>query len=492
LATEPSPPATQRLGIASLVFATIFAASLLGILTRPLGNLAAFWPANALFLGLMLRFPSLARPLGWLGGAIGYVAADMVTGSTLPKTLLLTAGNLVGVVTGYLLFSRLHADDLHMRRPLSVPWMALVVVAASAAAGVIGAIADPLLFGGDALRGWTFWFVTELVNYLAILPMVLTLPDWHLRLKDRRRSFVPAYAQIGRMVPAFAFGMSCVVSVFIGGPGALVFPIPALLWCALYYSVFTTTVLTVVFSAWALIALSMGYLALPLADANSRSMLLSIRIGVALVTLAPITVACVMESRNQLLQKYERLASHDQLSGLLNRHAFYERATSLLMQPGTRNYPAAVLMIDIDRFKVINDAFGHASGDQVLIAFSRLASTCFREVDVFGRIGGEEFAAVLPACSADSAMAIAERLRRTFADALIEIDTDHALSATVSIGVATIAQGPSKIGTLLLAADKALYRAKERGRNRVEYEDLTIARPSSPSSSWQVLPSRPL
>jgi len=470
-ATAPLP-ATQQLQTTSLVFSTLFAASLLGILTRPLGHLAAFWPANALFVGLMLRFPSLATPLAWLGGAVGYVAADMATGSTLPKTLLLTAGNLVGVVTGYLLFCRLHADDLHMRRPISVSWMVLVTMAASAVAGVIGAIADPLLFGGDPWQGWTFWFVTELVNYLAILPMVLTLPDRSWRSTDRRHSSVSARKRIGRMVPALAFGASCVVSDFIGGPGALMVPIPALLWCALYYSVFTTAVLTVVFSAWALLALSMGNISFPIADMNSRSMLLSIRIGVALVSLAPITVACVMESRNQLLKEFERLASQDQLSGLLNRRAFYERAASLLAQIGTQNYPAAVLMLDIDRFKAINDTLGHAGGDQVLIAFSRLASSCFRESDVFGRIGGEEFAAVLPDCSADSGKAIAERLRRTFAEASIEVGTDHAISATVSIGMATIAQGPGKIEALLLVADKALYRAKERGRNRVEYEEL--------------------
>lgn len=493
LATKPSPAlATPRLRDAGLVLAAILAASLLGILTRPLGQLAAFWPANALFLGLMLRFPSLATPWGWLGGAIGYLAADMATGSTLAKTLLLTSGNLVGIAFGYLLLSRFH-PDLQLRRPLSVPWMALIVAGASSAAGLIGAVAEPLLFDGDPLQGWTFWFITELVNYLAILPMVLTLPDWHFRPRERRRSLVPGRAQLGRMLPALVFGASCVVSVFVGGPGALGFPIPALLWCALYYSVFTTTVLTVAFSAWALIALSVGSLALPLADTQSHAMLFSIRLGVALIALAPLTVACVMASRNQLLQKYEHLASYDPLSGQLNRRAFYERASALLAEPGTRNHPVAALMLDIDHFKRVNDTFGHAGGDQVLAAVARRAGSALREGDLFGRIGGEEFAALLPACGVDAAMAIAERLRRDIADASVEIDADRTLSVTVSIGVTTVAQGPCKADALLRAADKALYRAKEGGRNGVEYEDFAVpppvARsPSRPAPSMDPLP----
>ena len=111
--------ARQLLLQALLVAGVVFLASGLGILTRPESQLATFWPTNALLLGLFARRPALASPAGWAAAALGYVAADLLTGTSLPTTLRLTAANLAGVLAGYLVFRHLREEDRRLLHPLS-------------------------------------------------------------------------------------------------------------------------------------------------------------------------------------------------------------------------------------------------------------------------------------------------------------------------------------------------------------------------------------
>lgn len=459
---------------AGCVFLFIYLASLAGIFTRPLGNLAAFWPANALLLGLMVRFPRLSTPFGWSAAILGYFAADLMTGGKFFVTAILTAGNIIGVVTGFFLLSRVGEAHRRLRQPLSVLYLTSIVATAAATAGLVGAVADPLLFGGHPMQGWIFWFITEWVNYIAILPVILTMPDLSWPKAERRRSALKRIS--GRQLfPALALILSCTLGVLIGGPGALAFPVPSLLWCALTYSLFSTAVFTLLFSAWTLVAISVGYLSVAIVDMNSHPMLLSIRLGVSLVALAPLTVASIFAARNELLLRLQYAASHDQLSGLLNRRAFHDQSMAALKGLAAEKRPVAVLMLDIDYFKRINDTYGHAAGDQVLVAFASLASQCLRDTDAFGRVGGEEFAALLYDCDRREAEIIAQRVGVSFATTQVALTDGRNVSATVSIGAAFARQAVSDIESLLLVADKALYRAKEAGRNRIEGDELSAA-----------------
>lgn len=465
---------------AALVAAAVFAACLFGILTRPLGNLAVLWPANALLLGLFLRFPSLAVPAGWIGAVCGYILADALTGGRPLTTLLLTVANLAGVVVGYLLLRRQPEDHRRLRSPQAVSHLMLAVLMASTAAGCVGALIDPLLFDGTLLNGWTYWFSAEAVNYIAFLPVVLALPDFPWLRPQRRKVGAVALAQrTRRMLPVLALLLSALLGVVVGGPGAVAFPVPALLWCAVSYSVFATAWLTLLFGSWSLLAISQGYLPIAIADIHARPVLLSIRIGVSLIALAPITVSAVMAARNALLAELQFVAAHDALSGLLNRGAFYERGEAMLSSLALQRRSVAVLMLDIDRFKAINDRYGHAVGDQVLSDFSVLAKGCMREGDVLGRTGGEEFAAVLPDCDRDAALAIARRLCEQFAATPLVLGAGQVLEATVSIGVAAEANAQTGLDRLLLVADAALYRAKRAGRNRVEWTEVGQPLPES-------------
>ena len=129
--------------------------------------------------------------------------------------------------------------------------------------------------------------------------------------------------------------------------------------------------------------------------------------------------------------------------------------------------PTALIMFDLDRFKSINDRYGHLAGDEVLIKFCRLATSSLRPNDLFGRIGGEEFACLLQVTGQRDALCLAERVRAAF-EAVHHTIGDHRLGATVSVGVAIADDLSLDLDTLLKRADQALGRAKRAGRNCVE------------------------
>ncbi|QLA18710.1 sensor domain-containing diguanylate cyclase [Desulfolutivibrio sulfoxidireducens] len=162
-----------------------------------------------------------------------------------------------------------------------------------------------------------------------------------------------------------------------------------------------------------------------------------------------------------------RLATTDGLTGLFNRRRFLEASEAELERSNRYGHPASLLMFDVDHFKSINDTRGHDAGDRVLTALGRIARETLRTVDILGRIGGEEFAALLPETGLEEAARIAERLRR--AVSAMELDTGAApLSVTISLGVAQWTGPGEDLEALLKRADEAMYRAKEAGRDRAE------------------------
>jgi diguanylate cyclase (GGDEF)-like protein len=161
-----------------------------------------------------------------------------------------------------------------------------------------------------------------------------------------------------------------------------------------------------------------------------------------------------------------RLATIDGLTGMLNRRAFFERADSARQLAMRVRKPIALLMLDIDHFKQLNDGFGHACGDEALKAFADTARGILREHDVIGRLGGEEFALALPGTTLDGALDAAERLRvAVLGTPVLACAPEYRM--TVSIGVVMIDAG-EELTAALARADHALYAAKAGGRNRIE------------------------
>jgi diguanylate cyclase (GGDEF)-like protein len=166
-------------------------------------------------------------------------------------------------------------------------------------------------------------------------------------------------------------------------------------------------------------------------------------------------------------------ASTDPLTGMFNRRGFAEATSRVIEREANAGRPVTVLIFDIDHFKSINDRFGHPAGDEILKLFATVVVNTLRISDLSGRIGGEEFAALLP-CSLEEGVIAAERVREAFADSGIVVE-EGPVDTTVSIGVAGGPAG-TELEVLLASADTALYQAKRGGRNRVEAaEELPLS-----------------
>lgn len=449
----------------AMVVAVVSVASGVGILTRPEHQLAAFWPTNALLLGLFARHPALASPAGWAAAALGYVAADLLTGSPLFTTLRLTTANLAGVAAGFLVFRRVRHEDRQLQHPLSMLSVLAVSAAAALAAGLAGSLTSSMKLGFLATSG--FWFSAELVCYVAILPVVLLAPAPAALGHTLRERLGRLRHRPSPVMPLLALLLTVLLGVAIGGPGAIAFPVPALLWCALAYRLFTTALVTLLLCVWTLMAIATGVIDLQL-QGDGPLPVISLRMGMALLAVAPLTVASVNAARNRLLATLNHAADHDPLTGTLNRAAFLRRGRALAGDAQRTGGTVVAMMLDIDHFKSVNDRHGHAAGDAVLVTFATRMREHLREDGLFGRFGGEEFAALLPGLDADAAMRVAERLRH-LASEPITLDDGRVLDITVSVGVAlsSASMHADALETLLSQADVALYRAKAMGRNRV-------------------------
>lgn len=470
----PPPPALWhgQLGLA----ACVFLACLIGIYSRPIGYLSAFWPANAVMLGLLLRHPrwAAAAPT-WLYAMLAFVAADLVTGASWQKAVSLNAGNMAGVLAGWLYLSRLPQRILHLRHQRSV--LHLLV---GSAAGALGCTLVGGPIGAHYLQipvwdSMAMWMSTEFYSFILITPLFLAAPEgwmWRWRRQDaiqplRRHQLPP-------LLPLVAVVLSEGMTFMVGGPGSLGFVMPAMVWCAMSYGVFPTAVLNLLLYSWKTASITLGAFAF---TPNHVSDVISLRVGMALLSLAPLAVACAYALRMQALDKLNHAVNHDYLTGALARRALMERGGRLLERLHEEGASIAVVMLDLDYFKQINDRHGHAQGDAVLQQFAALAQQHLRPQDLFGRMGGEEFAVVLPHLTHAQALAVGERLCEQLGAHRFTLPCGGELRVTLSAGLHQVPRlGPDDTLELLLSkADTALYNAKSAGRGQVRPYAETLA-----------------
>jgi len=218
--------------------------------------------------------------------------------------------------------------------------------------------------------------------------------------------------------------------------------------------VHVTVLLLRFFSAW-----------MPLAEEGllTPTRVQSLYVGSNAVMLLALGMGLILMAGDRLRLEFEHLASHDPLTNVLTRRVFLEACEQELARCRRHGRSMALLLLDIDHFKAINDTHGHQTGDRVLVDMVARIASLLRRPDQFARFGGEEFVLLLPETSQEEAISVAERIQAQVAE-----PREGLPPITVSIGVATNRPDEDQIDTLLARADRALYQAKAEGRNRVE------------------------
>lgn len=395
-----------------------------------------------LFLSLLLAI--------WLGpmwGIIpGYAAgliSGLIGGLTIPQSLIFACATPVEVliVWGTMVLLQIHPDLPRTRDLALFAGIGLVAAAASSLGGLIWIEVRRL----DVLSGeriWQGWLVGDFLEMAVLAPIVLRLFGPRVR------------AWVDEQVPA---------------PPRL----------TVSYTRATTLVTAIIVLLAIMVARGVALMLHSVSDnplwASPEAQVIMTRLREGLVfmgLLLLIAVALAMSFAMALARLGERdhsRAQRDALTGCLNRRAF----GALYRREGDRSRrltrPVSLLFFDIDRFKQLNDRFGHELGDEVLHQLCRRVSGALREHDVLFRWGGEEFVVLLPHTRAPEGAAVAERIRRAVTDEALGQDPNgDPIELTVSIGCATAEPAPELPDDLLHRADTACYRAKALGRNRVE------------------------
>jgi len=302
-----TPTAPRRAWLYFLLFGGAYSVlCIFGYSTANDDFLSLMWPANPFMLGMLVRFRFLALPWGWVACLAGFAIAAPIMGYGLVTTAGLAAYNFGVVVIGYVLLSRIDRVDQQLKRLTSVFYLLFAVGAASIFAGIVGSfLIGPLFHDAAAVSSFRYWFSVELLNQLAILPMILSYPEgrkwWWRQLPQ---------PTIHDQAPIIVLGFSAILGVFFGGMGALTFPVPALLWCAISYRVFLTALLTFVFCTWVIVTTTLSYTdTLPV----DQSLVLSISMGAALISLAPLIISTTTATRNEILDQLRRLAAEREI-----------------------------------------------------------------------------------------------------------------------------------------------------------------------------------
>lgn len=451
-----------------LIGLIIFCCAIIGILGRPLNFVSAMWPANPVLAGLMVRHPQLARrPTAWLGAFLGFLAADLLTGSSLFATLWFTTANMAG--SGLCCWILLHTDKTTrlMQGHNSALALFAGALAAACAAAVVGGGTGPVLFQSELWPSVSMWLGGELLSYVLILPVLLAFPHHMPSNGNAWVEWDDAAPVWLRWAPLASVALALAAALAIGGPGTLSFVVPALLWCALSYSFLATAALCLVVCLILTVEVAMGSFQFTPAFWLSA---LSLRVGITLLALGPLAAASNRVARKRAIDRLDRAINHDFLTGLLSRNAFFHRAKALMAPLSLHPAPMALLVLDLDHFKRVNDRLGHAAGDDVLRQFAHVAASRMRTPDLLGRMGGEEFLALLPDASPEQAHTLAQQLCDAVRNHPFTVTGQAGpLHATVSIGVVHCSSTPppDEIDALIHSADMLLYQAKQAGRDQI-------------------------
>lgn len=368
-----------------------------------------------------------------------------------PRSLIAMAGLMAALMALVLLLMRRYypPNILGVGAWASAPLLWLVASALFSARGVLPdlltlVLANELLFLGSTIyyigcrrflghpNGWHPWAAVVVLTTLALTWLTYGQPHYTARLVLFTAMMIGVYAANLR---------------FLLRHGGSRFPVRL---------VETVIALHVVALVMRLISALTGQAG---TDLMEPSLYQTLHVGAYALTVLLLSIGAVLMATDRLATELEHLATHDSLTRTLNRRALLERCEDELARCQRSGRCPALMMLDLDHFKAVNDTYGHQHGDAVLVHFVERAQAVLRRADRLGRYGGEEFLVLLPETDAYAARGVAQRIHAAVA-------TGHVLDCQLSIGLTTW-QGPGDtLDAMLARADKALYQAKDNGRNQ--------------------------
>jgi diguanylate cyclase (GGDEF)-like protein len=475
------------LGQVVLLAAAYFAAAKASLLLAiPPGYATAVWPPAGIALAAVLVFGRRVWPGVWIGAAL----ANLTVASSPFAALAIASGNTLEALAGAALV-RLHvagAPPFFDRVRDVVLFVAIVMVSAPLAAtiGVGALVLESSVAGRDFLANWGTWWVGDTAGIIIVAPLVLTWRSHH-RIAWTR----------AKVIELGGFAASLLAAVFlVFGQGSrelaslpLTFLIvPFIVWAAFRFSrreVTTAIAAVCAIAVWRTIE-AQGPFALDSLNLSLTVLLLFISTVVA----TGLMLSAAFGERDRAREKLEQVlhdvreqARTDPLTGLANRRSLEEFLQRAWARAHHAASPLAVVMIDLDHFKSVNDRFGHDAGDAVLVGVAGLLKTYVRAGDMACRYGGEEFALVLPDAALEAVRRRAQQIQRALRRLKLRHGGRSLGGITGSFGIALFPGQDSDPAQLLHAADEALYAAKVAGRDRIV---VGSAPPPSPGAAVRI------
>jgi diguanylate cyclase (GGDEF)-like protein len=475
---DPERPSRLRIvGLMTAVALGYLASAMLGLMiSRQAGNIATLWPPNGMLVAALL----LSSRGRWreivVAGAIGSIVANILYGNGIVAASSITLANLVEAYIAAAIIRRETADRVLFQRSSDVVVLIIASITAALTAGVLSATSAHLLAGAPFLTILIKWVLGDVLGLLVVMPIAVIAYDLITRGPDL---MLARSTQLeAGLILAGVLGVS--VAVFIPTvPPVQFLVMPTVLLASFRLgplgAALSTVIVAVVGSIGTVLAARVGA-STPYEVTVS---VFNFQLNLATLFLTALPIGSAMAQRSQLerdltdeKERADRFAREmallvnvDALTGLATRRAFLEQLDVMAATAQRVKQPLTLAMIDIDHFKPINDQYGHAVGDAMLMAIGAACRTAVRSNDVIGRLGGEEFAMLMPLTDQETAYRIVDRLREAVAAISIPTGDGTSVSVTISIGMAMFAG--QQIDRLLLDADRALYSAKKTGRNRV-------------------------
>lgn len=459
------------------------------------GNVTPVWLPSGIMLIWALNRGWAIAPGVFLGAFLGNGWAYFDFSS--PERLLLTllsagmngAGDVastVGMASLIRAYARPNALFLSYKAVAAFVLLGVLFGALiSAVVGVTGLFVADLITREMYAYVLSTWWTGDAIGVACLGPFIYALTNFRPSAKLDRTKLEAALA-----LAAFAMTVAVLIKfderALIPQFGQFFIPL-LLLVCVLRFDLFFSTLCVLLIAATAVAVTSLGIG--PFASADPNVALIEVQLFLGTISIAALLIYAgkannerlllgLMESRDRLEQKVrqrteelekakseaERLAYIDELTGIPNRRTFFHRGSAEISRAERHGSALSLVMLDIDHFKKINDTYGHGDGDLVLKDLSETVSGELREYDLFGRVGGEEFSIILPSTGLSEAVGIAERIRLRLAERRVG---PAGIPYTASFGVAALQTNEETIAELMKRADKALYRAKETGRNKV-------------------------